>query len=291
MAIVGRIAEIWRYPFKSMAGQKLDHAAIGANGVLGDRGWALRDETAGEIRGAKKIPSLMQCHAQYLSEPANGAIPDVEVTLPTGARFKTSDPDAASRLSEFLGRSVTLWPLQPATALDHYRHGAPDNPDMREELRQIFGRTPDEPLPNLEPFAKVGLIEFTSPLGTYFDAFPLHVITTATLTHLAGLNPRASFDVRRFRPNIVIELSNAPDEFVEAGWTGKKLRIGDARIDVLGPCPRCVMTTLPQDNLAKDPSVLRTIVREAAQNVGIYASTADGAAQVTISVGDPVELN
>ncbi|HUA32267.1 MAG TPA: MOSC N-terminal beta barrel domain-containing protein [Candidatus Binataceae bacterium] len=291
MATVGKVAEIWRYPFKSMGGQKIDRVAIGPNGLVGDRGWALRDEAAGEIRGAKKLPALMQCQAKYLAEPGEGVIPHVEITLPSGERVKTSDAGIAAKLSAFLGRAVTPWPLQPPSALDHYRHGQPDNPDIMVELREIFGRTADEPLPDLEPFVKIGLIEFTSPLGTYFDAFPLHLVTTATLKHLGGFNSNARFDVRRFRPNILIELDNAPDDFVEAQWSGKHLRIGAALIDVVGPCPRCVMTTLPQEGLAKDPSVLRTIVKDAAQNVGIYASPASSVALATVAVGDRVELN
>ena len=291
MATVGKVAEIWRYPFKSMGGQKIDRVAIGPNGLVGDRGWALRDEAAGEIRGAKKLPSLMQCQARYLHEPGEGVIPHVEITLPSGERVKTSDDDIAAKLSSFLGRAVTPKPLQPPSALDFYRRGKPDNPNSIVELREIFGRIADEPLPNLEPFVKIGLIEFTSPPGTYFDAFPLHLVTTASLKHLGGFNSNARFDVRRFRPNILIELDGAPDEFVEAQWSGKHLQIGDAMIDVVGPCPRCVMTTLPQDGLAKDPTVLRTIVKDAAQNVGIYASPASNISHATIAVDDRVELN
>jgi uncharacterized protein len=289
MAIVGRVAEIWRYPFKSMSGERLERAELGTNGIVGDRGWALRDERAGEIRGAKKIPALMQCRAEYMSEPTtNGKIPDVMITLPEGRQVKGSDPRAAAMLSEFLGREVTLWPLQPPGDREHYRHGKPDNPDMMVELREIFGRTPDEPLPDLQPFVKIGLIEFTSPPGTYFDAFPLHLVTTASLKHLGGLNPRASFDVRRFRPNILIEVEGGG--LVESKWSGKRLTIGQAGIDVVGPCPRCVMTTLPQSDLAKDPSVLRTIVKDAAQNVGVYAAPAESTAGIAIKTGDIVEL-
>jgi uncharacterized protein len=290
MAIVGRVAEIWRYPFKSMSGERLERAELGANGIVGDRGWALRDERAGEIRGAKKIPALMQCRAEYLSEPtADGKIPDVMITLPEGRQVKGSDPRAANILSEFLGREVTLWPLRPPSDREHYRHGQPDNADMTVELREIFGRTPDEPLPDLEPFVKIGLIEFTSPLGTYFDAFPLHLVTTASLKHLGGLNPRASFDVRRFRPNILIEVQG-DGGLVESKWGGMRLTIGNAGINVVGPCPRCVMTTLPQSDLAKDPSVLRTIVSDAAQNVGVYAAPAESTAGIAIKTGDAVEL-
>jgi hypothetical protein len=92
--------------------------------------------------------------------------------------------------------------------------------------------------------------------------------------------------VRRFRPNVVVETGSTAG-LVETEWLGKTLQIGGARLTIAAPCPRCVMTTLPQDGLAKDPSVLRTIVRDAAQNVGVYATVA---APGRIAAGDAVEL-
>src|SRR5208282_5498849 len=100
MATIGRVAEIWRYPFKSMAGQLLERAEMDAHGIAGDRGWAVRDENAGEIRGAKKLPNLLKCRAAYVSEPRpGGPIPDVAITLPDGGSMRASDCDAAARLS------------------------------------------------------------------------------------------------------------------------------------------------------------------------------------------------
>ena len=87
----------------------------------------------------------------------------------------------------------------------------------------------DEPLPDLGVFPPE-ILEFTSPLGTYFDAFPLHLLTTASLKELARRNPAARFDVRRFRPNILIDTGDAVNGFGEAGWSGKTLTIGDVRI-------------------------------------------------------------
>jgi uncharacterized protein YcbX len=285
MAAVGRVSEVWRYPVKSMGGERLEQGAIGPRGVVGDRGWALRDEQAGEIRGAKKLPHLLRCTARYLSEPTEGAVPPAEITLPDDRRLRTDDAAAAPRLSALLGRRVTLWPLQPASAIEHYRHGTPDNPDMMAELRALFGRTADEPLPDLSIFPPE-LFEYVSPLGTYFDAFPLHILTTASLAALGAHNPSARFDVRRFRPNVVVETGGTAG-LVETDWLGKTLQIGGARLKIEAPCPRCVMTTLPQHDLVKDPSVLRTIVRNAAQNVGVYATVA---AAGHVAVGDIVEL-
>jgi uncharacterized protein YcbX len=269
--IVGTVAEIWRFPLKSMAGEMLDAATIGDDGIVGDRGWAVRDEGAGEIRGAKKIPKLMTCSARYLDEPATGRVPHVRIELPDGEAMTTDDPNAATRLSEYLGRKVSLWPRRPASDREHYRRAAPDNPDFETELRGIFGRKPDEPLPDLSVFPQE-LFEFTSPLGTYFDAFPFHVLTTASLQRLAELNPQAVFDRRRFRPNVLIATAPGANGFVETEWVGRTLEVGGAAFRCEIPTVRCSMTTHEQEGLPKDPSVLRTIVRDAAQNVGVYAS-------------------
>ncbi|MGO9452992.1 MAG: MOSC domain-containing protein [Candidatus Binataceae bacterium] len=271
METIGTVEEIWRYPVKSMAGELLSSCSVGALGITGDRGWAVRDEKAGEIRGAKKLPQLMKCSARYVEEPAGGAVPAVDITFPDGTRTRAGDQQTEARLSNLLGRPVTLWPLQPPDQRDFYRRSAPDNPDMITELRQIFGRREDEPLPDLTTFPRE-IMQFTSPLGTYFDAFPIHLITTASLAELSRLNPEADFDVRRFRPNFLIKSNERVSGFDETKWSGRTLRVGEMQLKVAMPCVRCVMPTLDQDNLPKDPSVLRTIVRHAEQNVGLYAT-------------------
>jgi uncharacterized protein YcbX len=285
MAIVGRVLELWRYPVKSMGGERLEGATLSAMGIPGDRGWAVRDEAAGEIRGGKKLPQLMRCSARYVREPAGDTVPPAEITLPDGATITTDDPGVADRLSGLLGRTVTLWPLQPAEHRDHYRRGLPDKTDLMDELRDIFGRLPDEPLPDLSVFPPE-IMEFTSPLGTYFDAFPLHVLTTASLAALGGATPER-FDRRRFRPNVLVETDAGLCGLVEAAWGSRTLRIGEAVAALQVPTARCSMVTQPQPGLAKDPQVLRTIVRDAEQNLGIYATVVSPG---PVRIGDPVEL-
>lgn len=286
MSIVGHVREIWRYAVKSMGGERLPGCELGALGIPGDRGWALRDEEAGEIRGAKKIPLLMQCAARYLDEPYGDAIPHVAITLADGSTVRSDDPEASARLSAALGRRVTLCPRRPAADTDHYRRAAPDNPDFEAEMRSIFGRLPDEPLPDLSNIPPE-IFEFTSPLGTYFDVFPLHVLTDTGLDNLRRREPAATFDTRRFRPNFLVEMADSSAQSVEAAWTNRVLRIGGATIKVQIPTVRCVMTTLAQPDLAKEPKVLRTIVREADQCLGVYATVLEAG---SAAVGDQVEL-
>ncbi|MGB0919903.1 MAG: MOSC domain-containing protein [Alphaproteobacteria bacterium] len=281
----GTIKSLHRYPVKSMGGEDRHTVHIGPNGVPGDRAWAVRDEERGGIRGAKRFAELMQCKAHYEVEPADQGSSTAVITLPSGEQITTGDETAASELSNLVESPVTLWPLMPKEALDHYRRGAPVLDDMEAELRRMFGRADDEPLPDLSVFPPE-LVEFESPLGTYFDAFPLLLVTKQSLTSLAQLAPDRIFDIRRFRPNIVLDApSDAP--FPEQAWEGKKLRIGQAVLKLEIMCPRCVMVTHGFDELPKDPGIMRTLVQKTGGNLGIYASVVETG---EIKTGDEITL-
>jgi hypothetical protein len=213
--LVGRVREIWRYPVKSMGGERLERVALDQAGIPGDRAWAVRDEVRGGIRGAKKISGLMRLGARYLEPPERARVGAPEITFPDGTRTRADAGDAAARVSLAVGQRVTLWPLLPPDALEHYRRGAPDDPDPRRELRAVFGRLPDEPLPDFSAFPRE-IFQYESPPGTYFDAFPLLLLTTASLERLAKAAPASRVDVRRFRPNFVIETSPGLEGYVEA---------------------------------------------------------------------------
>ncbi len=285
MTTVGRVEEIWRYPVKSMGGESLDAATLGVLGVPGDRGWALRDERNGEFRGAKKFPVLMQCEARYRDEPADDAIPAVDVTFPAGGGTASDADDANERISELVGAPVSLWAREPAENREHYRRRERRS---RDETREILGLEPGEPLPDFSiyPDALLAeLAEFTSPLGTYFDAYPIHLLTTSWLDTLREKRPGSRFDARRFRPNLLID--GAAPGLAELDWCGKTLRIGGTVLRCEAPTVRCSMTAQQTGPLPKDAKVLRTIVAETAQQVGIYATVARPG---PVRVGDPVEL-
>jgi uncharacterized protein YcbX len=158
-------------------------------------------------------------------------------------------------------------------------------PSVDAQLRETFSRQPNEPLPDLSQLPPE-VLEFTSPLGTYFDAFPIHVLTTSSLQAMASFNATAVWDVRRFRPNFLIETAGL-EGLVEAGWAGRHLRIGALELKCEVPTVRCGMTTHAQAELPKDPSVLRSIVKDADQNLGIYANVSNPG---PVAVGDAVEL-
>jgi uncharacterized protein YcbX len=283
---IGELAQIWRYPVKSMAGERLERGEAGQAGIPGDRGWAVRDEVKGGIRGAKKIGGLMKLAARYPEPPAAGRAGPAEITLPDGTVVMSDAPDAAELVSAAVGNAVTLWPLQPADKLDHYRRGAPDHEDLEQELRSIFALEDGESLPDLSGMPPE-VFEYESPPGTYFDAFPLLLMTDASLAALARHAPDSVIDVRRFRPNLLVAVDDDGGGFVESAWVGKNLRIGGLTVKIESDCPRCVMTTRGFADLPDDPTIMRTLVRESNHNLGVYASIA---APGTFSVGDVVEL-
>jgi uncharacterized protein YcbX len=130
--------------------------------------------------------------------------------------------------------------------------------------------------------------DFDLPEGTFFDCAVVHVLATTTLDRLRALYPQGRFEVRRFRPNIVVQTNGDQEDFVENTWVGRTLALGDAvRLSITGPCPRCVMTTLAQGDLPKDPGILRTAAQHNQVNVGVYASVLQGG---TVRRGDPVWL-
>lgn len=276
------VESIWRFPVKSMMGESLSQADITDAGMVGDRGWAVRDEVRGGIRGAKKIGGLMQLAARY-DDLAGGP---VTITLPGGATVSSGSPEVNAVLSDALGHQVTLWPLQPADDLDHYRRGAPDSDDLLAELRGIFGRTEDEPLPDLSVFPPE-VIEFESPPGTYLDAYPILVMTTSAMRSLADALPNSRIDLRRFRPNVLVDTGDEPGH-PELGWQGRSLCVGDVELELVTGCPRCVMVTREiDDELPVDRAVLRHVVRDLDQLVGMYARvTVPG----SVEVGDKVTL-
>jgi uncharacterized protein YcbX len=305
---IGIVKEIYRYAVKSMAGEKLEECTVGTLGIPGDRGWAIRDETTGEITNGKRFPLLMRSAARYREAPAAGFIPHVDITFPDGTAVGSDASEVNERLTKLLGKPVSLWPVRPAEDTQHYRRKSKTArvfgrlsrfrafraalPTLtsfgpaREQLRQAFSREPGEALPDLSTLPP-HILEFTSPPGTYFDAFPIHLLTTASVAMMARLNSAATWDVRRFRPNFLIETEPQIKGLVESEWAERKLRIGSVELQCQIPTPRCGMTIQAQAGLEKDPSILRTIVRDADQNLGVYASVVTPG---EVRVGDLVEL-
>lgn len=276
-----RIDQVWRYPVKSMVGSTVTTADIDELGIVGDRGWAVRDLERGGIRGAKKIGALMQLSAAYIGD---GSV--VEITLPDHSTVRSDDSDVDQRLSAALAHQVRLEALAPATDLDHYRRGPADTDDFMAELRGVFGRDEHEPLPDFSIFPPV-IMEYESPPGTYYDVFPLMLMTTSALRTMQAALPDAVVDVARFRPSLMIDTGDA-EGHPEFDWVGRTLRIGEVELAIGAKCPRCVMVTRAVGStVPADRSILRHIVRDLDQNLGVYATVVRPGA---VRAGDPVEL-
>jgi uncharacterized protein YcbX len=256
------ISQLWSYPVKSMVGGIVDSVELTSLGIAGDRHWAIRDLENGGIRGAKKIGDLMKCTAVRNGDAVN-------ISLPNGSVVSSSDVDVNSRLSEALGISVALESLPADGNLQHFRRGPGDSDDPLVELRSIFGREENEPLPDFTVFPPE-VMEFESPPGTHYDCWPLLVMTTSALQALRAALPESVIDIRRFRPSIMIDGAEAGHP--EFTWKGRTASIGSAVIEFLDPCPRCVMVTREINaDIPQDRSILRHIVRDLNQNLGVYA--------------------
>ena len=254
---MGTVTALWRYPVKSMLGEELAEASVGPAGIAGDRAYALVDEADGTIASAKhprKWGALLGFRAAFVDEPVPGSPPPpVSIALPDGSTVRSDEPRADTVLSRALGRTVRL------TAV------APDVPTFEEVWPDVEGLAPKQFVEQTmtghdadgQPTSSIPL-GMLAPPGTFFDLAVLHLITTSTLDQLAALAPGADFDVRRYRPNVLV--GDEPAGFVENGWAGRTLVVGNGvRVAVAIPTMRCIMTTLAQADLAADRRTLRAI--------------------------------
>jgi uncharacterized protein len=265
---LGSIASLWRYPVKSMIGEQLGAARIDRFGLFGDRAYALLDCSDGKIATAKnprKWPRLFEFRAAVAE--GDDAFPAVRITLPDGATVSSDLPEIHRILSLALQRDVKLESVAR-------RRGAP------AELagRAMAEATSEEYWPDIEGLEQRDTVtDFGLPEGSFCDSAYVHLLTTATLESLRALYPEGRFEIPRFRPNLVVETKPGENGFVENDWIGKTLAVGDSvRLSVTGPCPRCVMTTLPQGDLPRDIGILRTAVRHNRGAIGVYASVLRG---------------
>ena len=288
------ISELWRYPVKSMLGERRDRVDVTATGVAGDRAYAVIDPATDKV-GSAKHPrlwgALLQCQARYLDAPRAGApLPPVAITLPDGDETGSADPRVDDRLSSVFGRPVQLTTVTPEG--NGYLAVWPEMegviPDDVRAQSTVDGAEAEGTLTGLS----LGL---ASPPGTFFDVAALHVLTMSTLRRLGELEPASRFAVERYRPNIVIDSAGEP--FAENDWTGAGVSFGSGLgASVLLPTMRCIMTTLAQGDLPRDNEVLRTVTRHnriAITGLGTWSCVGAYAAVTApgpVRVGDEVSV-
>jgi uncharacterized protein YcbX len=229
---LGEVAELWRYPVKSLGGEHVSDVDVDRRGIAGDRWWAVRgaDGRIGSgktTRRFRRMPGLLLISTRLDEDGA------AWVELPSGERARVGDPGADALVSAVVGEAVTL----------------------EEEA------------------------------GTsHLDDSPLHVLSTSSITWLRRSRPDDQVDVRRFRPNVVVDLigGGRGDD-----WVAHTLQIGTVIARISSRTSRCVMVSMGQPGLDFAPGILRELTRRTGGLFGVYGSVLD---EGCIRVGDEVSL-
>ena len=247
------VAQLWRYPVKSMQGERLPAVEIQGDGVDGDRRWGVRDERTGRVLTGRREARLLEAAARL----AAGSEPVIE--LPDGTVLVGAGEATDTVLSDWLARPVRL--VEAGVHGDRAEYFADPTDDASEA------------------------IEWTMPPQRFVDAMPLLLMTTASLRAGAALHPAGEWDVRRFRPNVLLDA--AGDGWLEDDWCGRVVRIGEVEVVPQQPCIRCTMVTRPQPGLTRDLDVYRTLARHHGGNLGVWTAVRDGG---TITENDVAHL-
>ena len=249
MTEVGTVAQLWRYPVKSFQGEPVAELTIGPGGAGGDRVLAVVDPAAQKVLSAKRYADLLLASARL-----DGS--RVVLTLPDGTEHASDDPGVHEALSAWLGLDVRL-EHPPA--------------DVVYPMEMYTGMS-DEDTP---------LFDWPGPPGTWLDLADSHWVTTASLATIAGEHPEGQWDVRRFRPNGLIETTS--EGYPEEGWP--TFELGEVQVEVLMPTMRCSMPSRAQPGLERDKSIGTTIRDANSNNLGVYARvTRSGTVRVCDSV-------
>ena len=248
----GNITEIWRYPVKSMGGERVAVTEVDTSGIPGDRRLGVMDRASGKLLSAKTVPRLLEASATLRGSSVTITAPGLSVT--------SHDAGVDGVLSDWLGRSVRLAaPVAGARAV--FEHEVdPDDPSQ--------------------------LVDLVTPPGSFFDSRSvLHVITEASLRAAAALHPDGDWDGRRFRPNLVVRAPH--DGFVEDAWVGRQIEVGSVKATVRKRTGRCVLTTRAQPGIRRDPAIFRSLVNEREGSLGVYV---DPLAPGQVAEGDSVTM-
>jgi uncharacterized protein YcbX len=271
MAAVGCVQSLWRYPVRSMRGEELTSAEVTSQGVVGDRCYCVVDVRERRAAEASYVPlrwsGLLGGEAALVEPPRAGAPPPpVRIRFGGSSQRASDDPDVDAWLSEHLGQPAALW-----------RDADADGAALAGGEAEASGRA-------------VEVEEAAEPRGAparSYDRSPLLLLTTAALKRAGALYPEGRFTPARFRPNIVLDTGTARG-FIESGWIGRSLALGsELRLELSELCERCVMTTLPQGELQREPRILATLNAHNSGHMGVYARVARPG---TLRRGDRAEL-
>lgn len=261
MTEVGNLVGLWRYPVKSMRGEKLEEAFVGFSGIYGDRLYAFKSSACEKgfpyLTGREQAELLLfrpiyrnarlAAKPEYLAEAESEAPglnpwfddPDnlaVDIESPAGELFSINDPALAGRLCKGLGEGHELTLLRSDRALT--------------------------------------------------DCRPVSLISTQTVQQL-GEEIGEPVDARRFRANLYLNLTSGKG-FAEDDFVGRTLRIGSkVQVSIVERDPRCKMITLDPDTAEMNPKVLQKVGRGHGGRAGIYGAVL---AEGLVRLGDSIEV-
>jgi uncharacterized protein YcbX len=277
--IVGTVRELWRYPVKSMQGERCAELALDDHGFAGDRRWAVVDHASGKTLTAKTVPELLFAGART----HDGS---VVITLPDGRELDASDGPTSAVIAAWLDRDCALVRADTVAETSYDMTFEPTN-DAAE------------------------LVSIPVSSGTFFDLTPVHVLTTTSLATMQVAHPDGAWDTRRFRPNVLIDVANgdaaahvpaepvppgvAHPSFPEDGWVNRTIRFGNdvegdtgaASVSVVMATVRCAMPNRAQPGLARDIDIFRTMNAHHGNHLGVYCAPSSGG---LVRTGDDVHV-
>jgi len=249
------VAQLWRYPVKSLLGERLPELRLVGDGVDGDRMWGIQDRSDGRILTARREPRLLFASSRMAEHDGLPVI-----ILPDGQELMGPGPDTDAALSAWLAKPVTL-----VAAAESDAARAEYFADATNDASQA--------------------LEWTMPKGRFVDAFPVLVMTTAGLRGSASAYSSGIWDVRRFRPNILIQLDR--EGWYEDAWAERRMNVGSAQLVPRRRCIRCTMVNRAQPGLERDVNIYKTLHRTHGGEAGMWTQVIQPG---VISEGASVEI-
>jgi uncharacterized protein YcbX len=257
--VVGHVAELWRYPVKSLGGEQVNELELDSRGVVGDRWWAVRN-AQGTVASGKttsrfaRVPNLLTM-SSYLD--GHGVVWARSVD---GRSARVSDPAASLLVSEVAGEPVTLAEESDMSHFDDMPVHMVTSASLQWLARQQPGA--DISSRRVRPNIVINVAK---------------ALTGGVATHASGAVASAD--------RAGADRAGADAQLPEEGWCGAQLRIGTARFRVDRATLRCVMTTMAQPGLAFVPRILKTLEELNGSRLGVYAEVLEVG---TVSLGDEV---
>ncbi|MEW9530936.1 MOSC domain-containing protein [Microbispora sp. NPDC049125] len=239
------LAEIRKYPVKSVSGRTVDSTVVEPWGLAEDRRWAVVDEH-GELHWAGENPRMLSVVASVTDEGGllldAPDLPQLKVPPATGERVPVgfaevdtvvlADPGAHAWFTRLLGKPARMvWLDDPNRCAVPASHGG-----LPGDVVSLAG---DAPI----------LLTSRSSLRQLDDW-----IIEGALERQE--DPPAPLDMARFRPNLVVD---AAPPYAEDKW--REIRIGSLAFRVTERCDRCAVTTYDPVTLQKGKEPLRTLAR------------------------------